>query len=117
MYTKSETALSEETVAKMVEHYGIAPWTKRNGEPRYYLNDEELSDLIGLRQNWYKSGNCSGCYYTDERGNEVSVAHSKCYGDGFIHKTYIAGGRVYSTWQPYGANIAELVAMRISEKF
>ena len=112
----STTILSSEQVSQIAEKFGIVAWTKR-GAPRYYLNLDELAEIIGLDQSFYNSGNCSGCSYTDLRGNEVDVAHSRAYGDGGYmgNKTYICDGRVYCTWEPYGESIAELIAVRIAE--
>lgn len=114
MFTKSETALSAETVAKVAERYRISPWTKR-GDARYYLNANALLDIIGLRQDFHGSGNVSYCCYTDADGNDVEVANRKAYGK--FCKTYICGGHVYSDWQPYGADIAELAARNIAKSF
>ena len=112
----STTILSDEQVEQIADKYGITPWTKK-GAPRYYLNLEELADIIGLEQSFYKSGYCSGCEYVGLDGERVSVAHARAYGDGGYmgSKTYICGGKVYCTWEPYGEDIAELIAARLLE--
>ncbi|MDO4595947.1 MAG: hypothetical protein Q4B30_03110 [Coriobacteriaceae bacterium] len=43
----STTILSDEQVEQIADKYGITPWTKK-GAPRYYLNLDELEDIIGL---------------------------------------------------------------------
>ena len=116
-YTTSKISLTDEQVAAVACKYEIEPWTKA-GDERFYLNLDALGDLIGLDQSFYKNGSCSGCSYVDDEGDEVTVAHSRCYGRGqFGCRTFISGGTIYSDWMPYGANIAELVAMRIAERF
>lgn len=112
----STTILTDEQVSQIAEKFGIAAWTKM-GAPRYYLNLDALAEIIGLDQSFYNSGHCSGCSYVDIQGDEVSVAHSRAYGDGGYmgNKTYICDGRVHCTWEPYDENIAELIAVRIAE--
>lgn len=113
--TTSTTILTAEQVQAIADKYGIQPWTKK-GAPRYYLNADALAEIIGLDQTFYKTGSCSGCSYIDLSGHEVSVAHSRAYGSGYYAcKTYICEGRVYCDWEPYGEDIAELVAVRIAE--
>lgn len=112
----STTILTNEQVSQITEKFGIAAWTKMD-TPRYYLNLDALAEIIGLDQSFYRSGHCSGCSYTDLRGDEVTVANSRAYGDGGYmgNKTYICDGRVCCTWEPYDENIAELIAIRIAE--
>lgn len=111
----SKTTILPELVAAIARRYDIKPWEKK-GDARYYLDLDALADIIGLEQAFYNTGNCSGCSYIDSGGDTVTVAHSRAYGKGYLaHKTYICNGRVYSDWEPYGADIAELIAARIME--
>lgn len=111
---KSTTVLTDEQVKAFAEKYNVEPWTKKDGEVRYYLNQPELEKIIGLDEEHYNSGNVKHCSYTDEDGYEVEVAHSRAYMSGF-HKIYIANGIVNSSWAPYDANIAELIAKNLTK--
>lgn len=111
---KSETVLTDEQVAAFAEKYNVKPWKKRDGEVRYYLNQSELEQIIGLYEPRYNSGNVCHCYYTDEEGRTIKVANSRAYSDS-MHKTYICNGVVNCGWEPYGANIAELIAMNLTK--
>ncbi len=113
-YAKSTTTVTDESIAVLVS-CGIAkPWTNpRTGKTRYYIDEEGLGRLIGLSVERYGTGCVSGCSYADAEGEEVTVAHSRAWGA--YDKCYIEDGTVWCTWQPYGENIAELVAFRISE--
>lgn len=116
-YNKSNTKIHENTVSRIAAKYNIRPWCKR-GDVRFYLNTDALADIIGLDQDFYKSGSCCKCHYIDIDGEDVQVAHSRCYGEGrYSCKTYISGGVVFCDWAPYDANIAELVAQRVNEIF
>ena len=113
-YTASTTKVAETAVAKLAEAGIAKPWTNpRTGKVRHYINLDGLAKLIGLEQSYYKSGNVSGCSYVDIDGDKVTVAHSRAYGS--YSKTYIEDGNVYTTWNPYGADIAELIAVRANE--
>lgn len=111
---KSETVLTDEQVAAFAEKYNVKPWKKRDGEVRYYLNQSELEQIIGLDEDRYKSGNVHHCSYKDENGETVSVANCRAY-NSYCHKIYIANGVVNSNWAPYDANIAELIAMNLTK--
>ena len=111
----SKTVVPPEAVAALARRFDIHPWEKK-GAPRYYLNLDALGDIIGLKQSFYKTGYCSGCSYINMEGYEVTVAHARAYGKGqFSHKTYICENRVHCDWEPYGADIAELIAVRIAQ--
>ena len=97
---------------ELVEELGIKPW-ERNGMKRYYLNEHDLGQVIGLEQTHYKSGYISGSQYRDASGDIVNVAHSRGYSR--MNKTYIENGRVYSDWRPYGVDIASLAAENINK--
>lgn len=113
-YTASTTKVAETAVAKLAEAGIAKPWTNpRTGKVRHYINLDGLAKLIGLEQSYYKSGNVSGCSYVDIDGDKVTVANSRAYGS--YAKTYIEDGTVYTTWSPYGADIAELIAVRANE--
>lgn len=113
-YTASTTKVTETAVAKLAEAGIAKPWTNpRTGKVRHYINLDGLAKLIGLEQSYYNSGNVSGCSYVDIDGDKVTVAHSRAYGS--YDKTYIENGTVHTTWNPYGADIAELVAVRANE--
>lgn len=113
-YTASTTKVAETAVAKLAEAGIAKPWTNpRTGKVRHYINLDGLAKLIGLEQSYYNSGNVSGCSYVDIDGDKVTVAHSRAYGS--YAKTYIEYGTVYTTWNPYGADIAELIAVRANE--
>lgn len=113
-YTASTTKVAEAAVAKLAEAGIAKPWKNpRTGKVRHYINLDGLAKLIGLEQSYYNSGNVSGCSYVDIDGDKVTVAHSRAYGS--YDKTYIEDGTVHTTWSPYGADIAELVAVRANE--
>lgn len=113
-YTASTTKVTETAVAKLAEAVIAKPWTNpRTGKVRHYINLDGLAKLIGLEQSYYNSGNVSGCSYVDIDGDKVTVANSRAYGS--YAKTYIEDGTVYTTWNPYGADIAELIAVRANE--
>lgn len=113
-YTASTTKVTETAVAKLAEAGIAKPWTNpRTGKVRHYINLDGLAKLIGLEQSYYNSGNVSGCSYVDIDGDKVTVAHSRAYGS--YAKTYIEDGTVHTTWNPYGADIAELIAVRANE--
>lgn len=113
-YTASTTKVTETAVAKLAEAGIAKPWTNpRTGKVRHYINLDGLAKLIGLEQSYYNSGNVSGCSYVDIDGDKVTVANSRAYGS--YAKTYIEDGTVYTTWNPYGADIAELIAVRANE--
>lgn len=113
-YTASTTKVAETAVAKLAEAGIAKPWTNpRTGKVRHYINLDGLAKLIGLEQSYYNSGNVSGCSYVDIDGDKVTVAHSRAYGS--YAKTYIEDGTVHTTWNPYGADIAELIAVRANE--
>lgn len=113
-YTASTTKVAETAVAKLAEEGIAKPWTNpRTGKVRHYINLDGLAKLIGLEQSYYNSGNVSGCSYVDIDGDKVTVAHSRAYGS--YAKTYIEDGTVHTTWNPYGADIAELIAVRANE--
>lgn len=111
---KSTTVLTDEQVKAFAEKYNVDPWTKKDGEVRYYLNESELEKIIVLYQEYYKSGNVKCCSYIDEDGNKVVVANRRAYNSNF-HKIYIANGVVNSSWAPYDANIAELIAKNLTK--
>lgn len=114
-YQTSKTKLTERQVTELASRYGITPWTKAGGE-RYYLGLAALKDLIGLDQGFYKSGNVSSCSYVDEAGDEVCVANCHAYGKGWgAAKTFVQDGIVHTSWTPYDADIADLVAKRAEE--
>lgn len=110
---KSTTVLTDEQVAAFAEKYNVKPWKKRDGEVRYYLNQSELEQIIGLNEEHYNTGNVRHCSYKDENGDRISVANCRAYTN--CHKIYICNGIVYSTWAPYDANIAELIAMNLTK--
>ena len=113
-YTASTTKVAEMAVAKLAEAGIAKPWTNpRTGKVRHYINLDGLAKLIGLEQSYYNSGSVSGCSYVDIDGDKVTVAHSRAYGS--YDKTYIEDGTVHTTWDPYGADIAELIAVRANE--
>lgn len=113
-YTASTTKVTETAVAKLAEAGIAKPWTNpRTGKVRHYINLDGLAKLIGLEQSYYKSGNVSGCSYVDIDGDKVTVANSRAYGS--YAKTYIEDGTVHTTWNPYGADIAELIAVRAND--
>ena len=114
-YTKSDTTVSAETIEAMREQGIGSEWTNpRTGKVRYYLNASDLDRLIDLRVTYYKSGKCSGCSYERMDGERVQVAHSRGWSN--WSKVYVeSDGRVYSSWEPEGDCIAELVAVRINE--
>ena len=113
-YTASTTKVAETAVAKLAEAGIAKPWTNpRTGKVRHYINLDGLAKLIGLEQSYYNSGNVSGCSYVDIDGDKVTVANSRAYGS--YDKTYIEDGTVHTTWNPYGADIAELIAVRANE--
>lgn len=113
-YTASTTKVAETAVAKLAEAGIAKPWTNpRTGKVRHYINLDGLAKLIGLEQSYYNSGNVSGCSYVDIDGDKVTVAHSRAYGS--YAKTYIEDGTVHTTWNPYGADIAELIAVRAND--
>lgn len=111
-YKKSETKVDEATVERMAAEGIAKAWTHpRSGKTRYYLNTDGMEKVIGLHVAYYKSGNCSGCSYLDADGEKVSVAHSRGWNEN-ISKVYIEDGTVFSNWNPYGENIAELIAVK-----
>ena len=113
-YTASTTKVAEMAVAKLADAGIAKPWTNpRTGKVRHYINLDGLAKLIGLEQSYYNSGNVSGCSYVDIDGDKVTVANSRAYGS--YSKTYIEDGTVHTTWNPYGADIAELIAVRANE--
>lgn len=114
-YTTSTTKIAKSTVSSLVERGIAKKWTNpRTGRVRFYINLDGMAEIIGLDATYYKSGSCSGCSYIALDGKLVSVAHSRGWS---VHysKVYIEGGTVYSSWNPYGENIAELVAVRANE--
>jgi hypothetical protein len=112
MITKA--TITEEETKKMIEKFNLTPWSKNGQAPRYYLNLDVLEKLIGLEQDFYKSGNVSSCFYKDSDGDEVSVANSRAYGRGYMsHKTYISENTVVTTWNPYDVDMAAEIANRI----
>lgn len=114
-YQDSITKVSEDDAKRLVE-LGVAnAWRNpRTGATRYYIGEDGLGRVIGLKVSYYKSGHVSGCSYVDANGEKVSVAHSRAFSDAWS-KLFIEGGVVRSTWSPYGENVAELVATRINE--
>lgn len=111
-YAKSTATVTAESVADLVSRGIAKPWTNsRTGKIRHYINEDGLGTLIGLSVERYGTGRVSGCSYADAEGEEVVVAHSRAWGA--YDKCYIEDGTVWCTWQPYGVNIAELVAARI----
>lgn len=113
-YAKSTTTVTAESVADLVSRGIAKAWTNpRTGKTRHYINEDGLGSLIGLSVERYGTGSVSGCSYADAEGEEVVVAHSRAWGA--YDKCYIEDGTVWCTWQPYGENIAELVAVRIAE--
>ena len=111
-YAKSTTTVTAESVADLVSRGIAKAWTNpRTGKTRHYINEDGLGSLIGLSVERYGTGSVSGCSYADAEGEEVVVAHSRAWGA--YDKCYIEDGTVWCTWQPYGENIAELVAVRI----
>lgn len=116
-YKQSATTVRDEAIEKMVADGIAKAWENpRTGKVRYYVNADGLGKLIGLEVSYYASGSCSGCAYADERNERVSVAHSRAWSPAFS-KLFIEGGTVYSNWNPYDANIAELAALRANEVF
>lgn len=112
-YAKSTTTVTAESVADLASRGIAKPWTNpRTGKTRHYINEGGLGSLIGLSVERYGTGSVSGCTYADAEGEEVVVAHSRAWGA--YDKCYIEDGTVWCTWQPYGENIAELVAERIA---
>lgn len=112
-YAKSTTTVTAESVAELVSRGIAKAWTNpRTGKTRHYINEDGLGSLIGLSVERYGTGRVSGCSYADAEGEEVVVAHSRAWGA--YDKCYIEDGTVWCTWQPYGENIAELVASRIA---
>ena len=113
-YNTSTTKVSEEAIKNIVANGDAKEWKNpRTGATRYYINEEGLSNIISLVQTRYNSGNISGVSYIDEDGDKMTVAHSRGYF--YNDKTYIEDGIVYSTWAPYGANIAELIAHNLAK--
>ena len=112
----STTTLTAEQIEAIAEKYGIKAWSKA-GDDRYYLNLDALAEIIGLKQEFHKSGSVSDCRYTDIDGDEVMVSNSRAYGKGYGScKTYIGGdGVVRTTWESRYDDIAELIALRIVE--
>lgn len=110
----SITVLTDSQVKAFAEKYNVEPWTKKAGEVRYYLNQSELEEIIGLNEGHYNTGNVSNCSYINECGREVKVANSRAY-NSYFHKIYIANGVVNSTWAPYDENIAELIADNLTK--
>lgn len=114
-YQESTTKVNANAVARLVADGILNAWINpRTGKTRHYLNEDGLGKIIGLEQSYYKSGNVSGCHYIDAEGETVSVAHSRAF-NGTFSKVYVEDGAVHSSWNPYGENIAELVAARINE--
>lgn len=118
-YKVSEMQLTQEQVESIAESYSITPWSK-TGKNRYYLNMGALQDLIGLTVDYYNTGNVRDCYYTGADGEVEDVANRRAwsnssYGGG--NKAFIEDGKVFCDWSPYDENIAELIALRISERF
>lgn len=112
-YAKSTTTVTAEIVAELVSRGIAKAWTNpRTGKTRHYINEDGLGSLIGLSVERYGTGRVSGCSYADAEGEEVVVAHSRAWGA--YDKCYIEDGTVWCTWQPYGENIAELVASRLA---
>lgn len=113
-YNTSTTKVSEEAIKTLVTNGDAKEWKNpRTGATRYYINEEGLGNIIGLEQAYYKSGSVRGCSYTGEDGERVAVAHSRAYSH--YDKTYIEDGIVNSTWAPYGADIAELIAHNLTK--
>lgn len=113
-YAKSITTVTAESVADLVSRGIAKAWTNpRTGKTRHYINEDGLGSIIGLSVERYGTGSVSGCSYADAEGEEVVVAHSRAWGA--YDKCYIEDGTVWCTWQPYGENVAELVAARIAE--
>lgn len=114
-YTVSTTKVVESAVRSLAERGIVKEWTNpRTGKVRYYINLDGMAQIINLDATYYNSGSCSGCSYTALDGDRVSVAHSRgwsCYHS----KVYIESGTVYCNWNPYGEDIAELVAVRANE--
>ena len=110
----STTLLTDSQVKAFAEKYNVKPWIKKDGEARYYLNQSELEEIIGLEEEHYNSGNVRYCSYVDENGHKVRVATRRAYMS-YFHKIYIANGVVNSTWEPYDENIAELIAKNLTK--
>ena len=113
-YHESTTIVSEDATQRLVDEHKARVWRNpRNGVTRYYLGLDALKDIIGLDVDFYYSGNVRRCSYIDAEGDEVSVANSRAYTQ--YTKTFIEDGRVYTEWAPYGADIAELIALNIAK--
>ena len=113
-YHESATVVSEDAAQRLVDEHKTHVWRNpRNGVTRYYLGLDALKDIIGLDVDFYYSGNVRRCSYIDAEGDEVSVANSRAYTQ--YTKTFIEDGRVYTEWAPYGADIAELIALNIAK--
>ncbi|BDR56863.1 hypothetical protein [Xylocopilactobacillus apis] len=118
--TKKYT-ISEKAFERVLEEYEPNSWTKPGTEEvRYYLQAEDLEDLIGLDQTFHKSGRNASCYFIDEDGEKVKVSNVKGYGEGRTgHKTYISQNQVFSDWlrnDDYH-DIPALIAKRIEERY
>ena len=112
MYITSKTVLTNEQVEAAAKKFGMNAWTKPGtNEVRNYLNKSSLEQIIGLNEEHYNTGNVRHCSYKDENGDRILVANCRAYTN--CHKIYICKGIVYSTWAPYDANIAELIAQSI----
>ena len=115
--TKSETKVSEQAVEKMLESGYGSEWTHpRTGKVRVYLNISDMAKVIGLEVSYYMSGNANGCSYVGLDGERTDVANRRAWSK-YYSKVYIEDGYVYSNWNPYGVDIAELVAVRAMEEF
>lgn len=113
-YHESTTTVPEGAVRQLVSEYKARAWRNpRSGVTRFYLNVDALKDIIGLDVEFYKSGNVRRCSYIDADGGAVNVANSRAYTR--WTKTFIEDGRVYTEWAPYGADIAELIALNIAK--
>ena len=116
-YTKSTTKVSEQAVEKMLESGYGSEWTHpRTGKVRVYLNISDMAKVIGLEVSYHMSGNANGCSYVGLDGERTDVANRRAWSK-YYSKVYIEDGYVYSNWNPYGVDIAELVAVRAMEDF
>lgn len=113
-YHESATVVSEDAAQRLVDEHKARVWRNpRSGITRFYLSVDALEDLIGLDVEFYKSGNVRRCSYIDADGEVVCVANSRAYTS--WTKTFIENGRVYTEWEPYGEDIAELIALNIAK--
>ncbi|OZG49803.1 tyrosine-type recombinase/integrase [Bombiscardovia coagulans] len=109
-YRKSKTLVNDTVIKRLLLFEQIKPWSKPNTTTeRYYFTFDAVVKLLDIDVAYYKSGNCRKCYLGEER-----IANGRAIYPGM--KFFIEHHKVFSAWNPYEYNTAEMIATALQVK-